>query len=504
VRKFSFAHVVFSALVVLTADGCGGSSGEVGTPPPPPPPPPQWGRVVLVQAPRQIADTISHRITDSIVVVVRDTAGTQVRPVRDVDVSLSTGSGTVAGALFFSFAGSTGGSTFRAGRTDSTGRFATAWALGTVTGAGVVAVRADTNFVDTIRFTVLPGRANRVTAAPRDTAVYLGLTYQMAPKVLDRRNNATVGSVSYTSRAPLIAAVSPSGIVSGATYGHATIVVTLQTDQGATTDSADVVVIPRGTIAAGIADFPSGVVVMNLDGSEYRKLANSGQTAWPSWSANGLEVLFADHHYEDSRIYAVDLNGTRRLVSRTNTPNRSELYPRASYDGAWVYFSAGSSWPSYASYRMSLQGTELPVRVGPPLTQVDGRLWKGSPSPDGREFAYRNGGYGLQVVDVATSTVRTLSCPSCGQAEYPRFSRDGNWIAFTHERDFGVSVIRTDGSGYRQLASGTTGALSPVDWSPDGAWLITRALNRLELIRVSDALILRLPVSRFDQPAWRP
>ena len=79
------------------------------------------------------------------------------------------------------------------------------------------------------------------------------------------------------------------------------------------------------------------------------------------------------------------------------------------------------------------------------------------------------------VVDETGGVPRPIDSPDF---EAPRWSPDGEWIAVAREEPdhrVHVSIIRADGSGYRELHPDPTLNLGAAAWTPDGEWLACEA-----------------------------
>jgi Tol biopolymer transport system component len=96
-------------------------------------------------------------------------------------------------------------------------------------------------------------------------------------------------------------------------------------------------------------------------------------------------------------------------------------------------------------------------------------------SPDGRLLAFGSSRSGNNEVWVSglegENAVRVTSLQGRASGE-PRWSHDGQWIAFESRKDGRADVfaIRSDGSGLRQLTTHPADDVSP-SWSRDGAWI---------------------------------
>jgi len=168
--------------------------------------------------------------------------------------------------------------------------------------------------------------------------------------------------------------------------------------------------------------------------------------------------------------------------------------PSFSSDGAWVVFSSEQAGQSDL-YRAHPDGTALQQLTDDPAFDDQGAL-----SPDGKRLAFvstRGGGTSnIWVLDLARHKYVNLTRNRGGNFR-PSWSPDGQWVAFTSDRDMphrrsgpdepppkgsgccgwemvqstALYVVRADGSGLRRLTAPEDYAGSP-EWSPDGKRIV--------------------------------
>jgi hypothetical protein len=412
--------------------------------------------------------------------------------------------------------------------TDANGRATIRARLARYAGPGGVIVTAPTlGLGDTIRVNIRRGNVVRLTVAPKDTALYVGQSYQIRALALDAYDNAgdttatfggTLGGVSVNS----------SGRVTGLSIGRGAIAYRLSEDS----DSIRVSVVPVGTVAVhlyrNLAGDSLGVGVVNLDGSGFRRIVIETQPRTydgdeppehemaPRWTPDGAGIVYQESRAASSasttgfgqwRVFRSDLAGnSRRLFEPLEF--LSDAHPTVSPDGAALYFVGRVEGFGDRIWRSQINGanaTRLMREVGDEETRP-------AVSPDGRQLAYAVGTSGslrleLAIHDMTTGVTRRLGI----EGTSPRWSPQGDLIAYVRSADRsgasgGLRVVRPDGSGDRDVA-GARSYAPVVDWSPDGRYLVAArtGYGGLELIDVSTGLALPLPYAgRMSQPAWRP
>ncbi|MFL6723354.1 MAG: amidohydrolase family protein, partial [Sphingomicrobium sp.] len=95
-------------------------------------------------------------------------------------------------------------------------------------------------------------------------------------------------------------------------------------------------------------------------------------------------------------------------------------------------------------------------------------------SPDGREIAFDLLG-DIYVVPIEGGEARAILTGNAWEMQ-PRYSPDGQEIAFTSDRGGGDNIwaVRRDGSSPRQITKEDFRLLNQADWSPDGNFIVAR------------------------------
>jgi TolB protein len=180
-------------------------------------------------------------------------------------------------------------------------------------------------------------------------------------------------------------------------------------------------------------------------------------------------------------LFLADPDGRneRPLLPATNLDYNASF----SADGKWIVFTserAGSS----DIHRVRPDGSGLERLTDSPAYDDQGTL-----SPDGRTLAFvstrENGAADIWLLDLPTRRYRNLTNHRSGNFR-PSWSPDGQWIAFTSDRDTkpgraephwellqstAVYIVRPDGSGLRRLTELGGYAGSP-KWSEDGRRIV--------------------------------
>jgi len=183
---------------------------------------------------------------------------------------------------------------------------------------------------------------------------------------------------------------------------------------------------PDGTRLA--FDDAGGIYIINADGSGERRLPNSsGQEQWPAWSPDGTRLVFRDLSGGGIFVANVDGSGRRRVTEQDG------VAPTWSPDGRRIAYSRdGAIWV------MNADGSQQRPLLTTSRGFDDAPTW----SPDGLRIAFRSG-TDISAADVDGGRARALASPG------------------------GTGVVNPDGKGANKLATGAGQPGTP-RWSPDG------------------------------------
>jgi Tol biopolymer transport system component len=195
------------------------------------------------------------------------------------------------------------------------------------------------------------------------------------------------------------------------------------------------------------------IAVADADGSDQRPLGKGGKT--PRWSPDGTRLAYQRYSAEVSGgISTVDV---RTGVEQRLTPDGADSFPSWSADGHEVVYVAYAGGAG-TIMRVASSGGQ-PVTVGPGDAP--------EASPTGPLVAYSHAG-GLWTMKLDGSSRRHLASIESGTspAQQPRWSPDGRWIAIADTKD--VVVAAAEGSRVIRISQPNASAVA---WSPDGRLL---------------------------------
>jgi Tol biopolymer transport system component len=390
--------------------------------------------------------------------------------------------------------------------TDRNGRASVHVSYSYLSGEGKVAITVpEYGYRDTARFEIQPGAFAGVRATPEDTAVYAGQTVPVRAWRVDAIGNPRSESVSLAvASGPATLDVS-SGIATTSAIGRVAVVASAADFS----DTAWISVVPRAELATQRFQVgnggPIGIYLVETNGTVLGQLTHglendSDIQGW-EWSPDGDRLVFAHEQF----IYRLTPGEPKVPVFRTDGGLLSTA--RLSRDGAWIYYTEQrSAEPHRGNLRVRIDGTDRQPLGHPSSFGLDRYP---APSHDGRFLAYATDrspcgqDVCIQILDLATNQDRVY-----GTRGYFVRGRLAAWspvedlIAYANESR--IAVIRSDGTGERILASDIH-AVTWMDWSPDGRWLVVAGYGPVLLIDVHTGM--RLPIAQlydYGPSAWRP
>jgi len=212
---------------------------------------------------------------------------------------------------------------------------------------------------------------------------------------------------------------------------------------------------PDGTRIAWSRDPGNGrdIYVMGADGSDLRRLTgNDFSSYFPSWSPDGSRLVFGG--LEAGALIEIDADGNNEV----KVSAESDWFPEWSPDGKHIVLARG---PEGARdiYVANADGSGAQRLTSDPGDELIPD-W----SPDGKLIAFDRAAGGKKDVWVmhadGSSQVRLTTDD---KSDWPSFSPDGRWIAFSHgssTTSSDVWIMKADGTNPRPVT--TTGH----DWGP--------------------------------------
>ncbi|HOT74486.1 MAG TPA: DUF5050 domain-containing protein [Candidatus Wallbacteria bacterium] len=218
-------------------------------------------------------------------------------------------------------------------------------------------------------------------------------------------------------------------------------------------------VSPDGSKIAYVGEIGSGydIYVMNIDGSNPKKLTSDNQSSWPAWSPDGSKIAYA----KSQEIWTMNADGSNQ--DKLNVNMSSGIYglgsPCWSPDGSKIsvtgFFSSSSN--IYAINLTAMTMTQITFNTGMNV----GAAW----SPDGSKLVFCSDmssnplETGFKVYSTTASgfnlTPLTTNFTSRHTAKYS-WSADGKKILFSEARPgdgnyIQIYMMNSDGSSAVRL-----------------------------------------------------
>jgi hypothetical protein len=334
-----------------------------------------------------------------------------------------------------------------------------------------------------------PGASVRVGFS--ESAIEIGTTRRIMG-AFDRLGNFTDDPVEIRGGGQAAVLVS-QGTVFGQAYGMEEFRVS---SPALGLELRAIAVVPRATIAWASPQSNKGVLIGDLTGRVSRTLLPEVPVAVQSWSPDGSRLAF--NWWGRFELWLANTaDETRRQI----VPDLvAASWPEFSSDGSWLYFHGRLPTGTEHVYRARLDGSAPQL-----LIDADDSFMP-TPSPDGTRLAYVRAPASnmdeLYVRDLASGQETLLGSRPLG----PRWSPDGQWIAYSTWGDDKLIVVRPDGSERRELGAGGPS----ISWSADSRWIVT-VPNYRGIVLYDLQGGARLEVPRYQGPeyevayvAWKP
>lgn len=230
---------------------------------------------------------------------------------------------------------------------------------------------------------------------------------------------------------------------------------------------------PNGKLIAvdGIGE-QANLLIGNANGTNIKAVTNFTEDAQPSWSPNGLRLVFLSQRQssrESNLIIHTQLQLPDQQYDITLPYGSTKFllgeYPSWMNDWRIVYKGCNYYSGGDQSCGLRIVGSEGGIPFN--LTNETADT---APAVHGKRVAFmstRSGGnWEIYVINADGSGLRRLTDNGCNDG-LPAWSPDGQYIAFLTDQDsrWGIGVMAADGSGRRRLFDipSTQGSIPP-DW----------------------------------------
>lgn len=215
------------------------------------------------------------------------------------------------------------------------------------------------------------------------------------------------------------------------------------------------------------------IYTMNPDGSGVTQIgSDTAYSSAPSFSPDGSKVVFVSNRFGDDELFVMNIDGTN-LTQITNNTVQDEL-PTWSPDGTKIAFTSESN-PGWEIYTINPDGSGL-TNITNHASQDIAPSW----SPDGSKIAFvsaRDGNDEIYIVNPdGTNPVRITNNPASDT--WPAWSPDASKIAFSSNRDgnYEIYVMNTDGTNQTRVTNDPLADTHP-NWQPVTTGTITATMT---------------------------
>lgn len=364
-------------------------------------------------------------------------------------------------------------------------------------------------FLDSAKFTVLPGVATSIRAVNPDTAVVFNASATLRAEVLDRRRNVrpTEPIVMSAAAGNNISFNATTGVVTGLTMGTQSVYFRM----GTFTDSTVVRVVPPGRIIGELTvEFDRSVRMINTDGSNERIVVpavnSSGLGVFPRFDATRQRIVIGrTSNVGDTDLSVVDTSGAPRrdingVALGINSINATRVLP----DGSVLALAQKTPIQGFNIFRIGTDNSLTLLQSVPDHKSIFGEA---DFSLDGTKIVYGapaapSALLELRVMNVATGAITKFE----QRINTPRWSKAGDRIAFVSENSLTgtttLIVMNEDGSNRRAIVNGVRG---PLTWSSDDQYIVGSVNSfSTRIVRVSDGVTVDLPLrARYRYIDWR-